>query len=386
MDPMGGEDLQDDLNRSRGNRDSNNISPPKPVRGSRMDEVRNATHPQAVADPNIQAQLDLLTRLVRYLTAPKLTNIEIERQRGSPFPDHINQLPIPVKFKMPTWKMYIGLEDPVSHVHNFELQTDLQRVRNDARCRIFPTTLSEITQQWFFKLHPGSITSWDRFVCTFYSQFSSAMPLPIEPNDLVDIKHKDNEPLKDYIQRIMREATRVKSLSGDGKLIAINSRVKVKSLFWINLKRKSARTTKEFFDRAEEFIKLEEAKRKVDNPTQVATKQGKTGLGNTTNPVEGGKNGAKNGKRSNGAGSSGNQNDNKKPKTPEQPKPREYIPKFTTYSILLKTRAYVFNATQVVVPYRRPPPMRKNANRWDVTKFCQFHNDYDHETNECNHL
>ncbi|XP_062075504.1 uncharacterized protein LOC133779571 [Humulus lupulus] len=287
---------------------------------------------------------------------------------------------------MPTWKMYTGLEDPVSHVHNFELQNDLQGVRDDARCKIFLDTLSEIAQQWFFKLQPWSITSWDGFVRTFYSLFSSAMPLPAELNDLVDIKQKDNEPLKDYIQCFMREATRVKSLSDDGKLIAINLGVKVKSLFWSSLKRKYARTTQEFLDRTEEFIRLEEAERKVDNLTQAATEQGKIDAGNTINLAEGGKNEAKNGKHSNGTRSSGNQNDDKKPNTVEQPKPREYAHKFTTYSILLETQACVFNATQFVVLYRRPPPMRKDVNRRDMAKLYRFHNDYGHETNECNHL
>ncbi|XP_062089648.1 uncharacterized protein LOC133796185 [Humulus lupulus] len=142
------------------------------------------------------------------------------------------------------------------------------------------------------------------------------MHLPAEPNDLVDIKQRDNEPLKDYIQHFMREATKVKSLSDD----------------------------------------------------------------------EGGKNVAKNGKRSNGVGTSGKHNDNKEPKTTEKPMPQEYVPKFSTYSILLETRADIFNATQVVVPYRRPPPMRKDVNRWDMTKFCRFHNDYGHQIIECNHL
>ncbi|XP_062119014.1 uncharacterized protein LOC133832722 [Humulus lupulus] len=267
-----------------------------------MDELRNAAQPWGAVDPNIQAQLDLLTRLVR-----DLIDIDMERQRGSPFSECINQLPIPVKFKIPTWKMYIGLEDPVSHVHHFELQTDLQGVRDDARCRCFPAV--------------------------------DAMPLPAEPNDLVDIKQKDNEPLKEYIQHFMQEATRVKSLSDDGKLIAINSGVKEK-----------------------------------------------TSDGNTTNPAEGSKNGGKNDKCGNGAGSSGSQNDSKKPKTAEQPKLREYIPKFTTYIILMESRADVFNATQAVLPYRRPPPLRKDASRRDMTKFCRFHNDYGHETNEYNHL
>ncbi|XP_062086222.1 uncharacterized protein LOC133792335 [Humulus lupulus] len=245
----------------------------------------------------------------------------MERQRGSPFSDLINQLPIPAKFKMSTWKMYTGLEDPVSHVPHFELQTDLQGVQDDARCRIFSGTLSKTAQCWFFKQQPGSITSWDGFVRIFYSQFSSAMPLLAEPNDLVDIKQRDNEPLKDYIQRFMQEATKVKFLSDDGKLIAINLAVKVKSLFWSSLKRKSTRTTQEFLDRAEEFIKLEEAERKMDNPTQATAMQEKTSARITTNPLEGSKNGGKNGKRCNRARNSGNQNDSKKPQTTEQSKP-----------------------------------------------------------------
>ncbi|XP_062106570.1 uncharacterized protein LOC133817931 [Humulus lupulus] len=234
--------------------------------------------------------------------------------------------------------MYTGLEDPVTHVHHFELQIDLQGVRDDARCRIFPATLSKISQQWFFKLPPRSITSWDGFVRTFYSQFSSAMPLPAEPNDLVDIKQKDNYPLKEYIQRFMREATKVKTLSDDDKLIAINSGIKAKSLFWSSLKRKVARTTQEFLDQTKEFIKLKEAKRKVDKPTQSVTEQWKIDVGNTSIPAEGAKNGAKNGKHNNENGNSGNLNDNKKPKTAEQSKPWEYVPNFTTCSILLETR------------------------------------------------
>ncbi|XP_062113032.1 uncharacterized protein LOC133824174 [Humulus lupulus] len=313
---MGGEDLRYALNRSKENWDSNNVLPLEPVRDLRMDEVCNAAQPREAADPNIQAQLDLLTQLVRDLTTSKLTDIEIERQRGYPFLERINQLHIPVKFKMPTWNMYTGREDPVSHIHNFELQTDIQGVRDDSRCRIFPPTLSKTAQQWFFKLQPGSIMPWDGFFRILYSQFSSAMPLPAEPNDLVAIKQGNNEPLKEYIQHFMRK--------------------------------------------------------------QV--------LGTPPNPVEGSKNGGKNDKRDNRARGNSHQNDNKKPKTTEQPKLQEYVPKFTTYTILMESRADVFNVTEAVVPYKRPPPLRKDASRRDINKFFRFHNDYSHEINECNHL
>ena len=85
------------------------------------------------------------------------------------------------------------------------MQTDLQGVRDDIHCRIFPATLADSVEQWFFKLEPGTITSWDTFVRLFYSQFFVDRIPPSELNDLVDIKQGLNEPLKDYVQRFMQE-------------------------------------------------------------------------------------------------------------------------------------------------------------------------------------
>ncbi|XP_060967481.1 uncharacterized protein LOC133035576 [Cannabis sativa] len=43
-------------------------------------------------------------------------------------------------------------------------------------------------------------------------------------------------------------------------------------------------------------------------------------------------------------------------------------------------------ATQSLIPYKRPDPMKKDTNKRDMTKFCQFHGDYGHDTNECYNL
>ena len=74
----------------------------------------------------------------------------------------------PSKFKMPVLPNFIGLEDLVSHVNKFEIQMDIQKVSNDARCRIFLTTLSNTAQAWFFKFPLASIVSWEMFVKEFY--------------------------------------------------------------------------------------------------------------------------------------------------------------------------------------------------------------------------
>ena len=70
----------------------------------------------------------------------------------------------PSKFKMPTLPNFDGYGDPISHVNKFEIQMDIQKVSEDARCQIFPATLSDTAQEWFFKFPPASIVSWEMFV------------------------------------------------------------------------------------------------------------------------------------------------------------------------------------------------------------------------------
>ena len=42
----------------------------------------------------------------------------------------------------------------------------------DVVCRLFPHTLQGKATKWFFKLAPGSITSWDKFAEAFLAEFS----------------------------------------------------------------------------------------------------------------------------------------------------------------------------------------------------------------------
>ncbi|XP_062080497.1 uncharacterized protein LOC133785262 [Humulus lupulus] len=250
---------------------------------------------------------------------------------------------------MPTWKMYVGKEDPVSCMNNFEVQTCLQGIRYDVQCRIFPTTLVDAAQQWFFKLEHATINSWDPFVRFFYSQFFVARTFPAELNVLVDIKQRPNEPLKDYVQQFMQEAAHSKIVSDD-----------------------------------DEFIKLEEAIRKANRANQARTSTApvkNTVRSETKIPkVAINQNSGKQNKNSN----SGNNNDNKQEKAND--KPREYVPRFTTYSTLLESQAYIFQAMQAEVPYRKPTPIKKDISKRDTNKLCKFHNNYRHDTNECNQL
>ena len=65
---------------------------------------------------------------------------------------------------------------------------DIQKVSEDARWHIFPATLSDAAQEWYFKFPASSIDSWEQFVQDFYKQFYAGRIHPTEANQLVDIR------------------------------------------------------------------------------------------------------------------------------------------------------------------------------------------------------
>ena len=95
----------------------------------------------------VQAQLDNFKKELDKLTGDKPSFIDQETRKGTPFSPRVAATEIPNKFKMPVLPNYTEKEDPVSHVNKFKIQMDIQKVSEDARCRIFPATLSDAAQE-----------------------------------------------------------------------------------------------------------------------------------------------------------------------------------------------------------------------------------------------
>ncbi|XP_062100896.1 uncharacterized protein LOC133806823 [Humulus lupulus] len=136
---------------------------------------------------------------------------------------------------------------------------DILNVSKDAWCRIFQATSSDAAPEWYFKFPPANITSWEMFVKEFYEQFYASRIHPTEANLLVDIRQKEGEPLKEYIQRFMRVATRAKTVGDEGMMMAIAAGVQRQSPLWNSLRKNGVKNTQEFLERAYKYIKLEEA-------------------------------------------------------------------------------------------------------------------------------
>ena len=99
--------------------------------------------------PAIQAQLDALIATVQGLAKWNTILDEVDNRSKSPFCVRIRAAQPPAKYKAPTLPVYTEKEDPIIYVGNFKDQMELLGVSDDYRCRVFPTTLSDTTQEWY---------------------------------------------------------------------------------------------------------------------------------------------------------------------------------------------------------------------------------------------
>ena len=168
----------------------------------------------------------------------------------------------------------------------------------------------------------------------------------------------------------MREANRATAVGDEGKMVAISVGITYRSPLWDSIHRNPISTLQQFLDRAEKYMNLDDAIKKGENGINNPG-------GSTDSPSDGGKKRGNNGS---------DHHEEKKAKLDSSEKPTKYEPQFTNYTTLSTSRAEIYLASQEEVPYKKPPPIRREMRKRDMNKYCRFHEDYGHDTNECNHL
>ena len=74
---------------------------------------------------------------------------------------------------------------------------------------------------------------------------------------------------------------------------------------------------------------------------------------------------------------------NKKPKAPNQRVPRPPPSKLTNYTNLVSSREDVFMAIEKIGIFKRPDPLHGDHSKRNQNKYCWFHKNVGHTTEEC---
>ncbi|KAM2212487.1 hypothetical protein ACFX1S_022780 [Malus domestica] len=122
--------------------------------------------------------------------------------RPGPLTRRILDTPFQAKTKQKLGlQLYTGKEDPIEHLNLFE-STMAYRIHTDeGRCLLFPSTLSDGALNWYYRLPPETVDSFEELRKLFVSQHIFQTDRLHSADDLYTIHQKPDESLREYVGR-----------------------------------------------------------------------------------------------------------------------------------------------------------------------------------------
>ncbi|XP_074374327.1 uncharacterized protein LOC141714725 [Apium graveolens] len=151
--------------------------------------------------------MDDLKRLLNHLEGRVTATAEIP----SPFSAAVREAQLPTEYRNTTSDLYFhGSSNPVKFLGRFNIEMSVYQVPDLARCQLLEATFRESTRQWFQKLGPGVITSWDQMKIPFLIKFQPAVRYASSVTTLANVKQRENESLTSYFKWFNAEYTSVR--------------------------------------------------------------------------------------------------------------------------------------------------------------------------------
>ena len=82
-------------------------------------------------------------------------------------------------------------------------------------CKLFMSTLSCTTLDWFVSLPDGHITSFDKFSTLFREQYIVNRAPPPVSYDLFDVRQYEGESLKEFLNRFLAQVVKLHTKDED---------------------------------------------------------------------------------------------------------------------------------------------------------------------------
>ncbi|XP_077215626.1 uncharacterized protein LOC143850246 [Tasmannia lanceolata] len=139
---------------------------------------------------------------------------------------------MPRGFKMLSIPQYDGTTDPMDHLETVRNLMLLHGPSDGFLCRAFPTTLTGATRDWYSRLKPNSIDTFEEFGENLVPHFMSSRKPRKTAASLMALRQEDGESLKTFVSRFNKEALQVPNLDPSAATNALFAGVKSNEFRW----------------------------------------------------------------------------------------------------------------------------------------------------------
>nr|GEW86346.1 reverse transcriptase domain-containing protein [Tanacetum cinerariifolium] len=270
----------------------------------------------------------------------------------NPFTPRIRNFESSRKTRMPNnIKTYDGTGDPEDHVKIFQAAAQVERWAMPTWCHMFNSTLIGAARVWFDELPPESIDGYKDMKAAFLSYFMQLKKYIKDPVEIHNNKQRDGETLEAFMERFKIETGRMKGAPEcmwiSGFMHGINNPELTK-----RLNEHVPRTMEEMMIATTAFIRGEAAAANKKKGHMSWKPQDQSKKHTDKRPDFRGH--SRDGRRAN-----------------------RFTPLTRTPKEILAAEANKFQP---------PPPMVTPVEKRNGNKFCDFHNDKGHSTDECMQL
>jgi hypothetical protein len=224
------------------------------------DPTRSAADARAAKlEEELKEMREQIKEMKSQIKAKAAKNLDMLVHRSeSPFTKSIDEYPLPAKFKVPQLETFDGFKDPLDYLDSFRTIMRLHSVSDEIMCRTFPTNLRGSARTWFNQLETGSIDTFAQLSRAFIDNFIGGRRSARPANYLLNIRQKEGESLRSYVQRFNKEAVQIDEPNEYVALTAFNAGL-LKGDFLFQLCKDPPKSMSELMYEAQKFINAEDA-------------------------------------------------------------------------------------------------------------------------------
>ncbi|GKA78852.1 reverse transcriptase domain-containing protein [Tanacetum coccineum] len=196
-----------------------------------------------------------------------------KRPKPTPFTQRITHFKYHKREKLPqNIRVYKGNKDPEDHLGIFSAETEQEEWPMTIWCKMFCQTLGGVARNWFDDLDPKSVESFKELSQKFLEEVSQQKRYAKDPTEIHGIKRRQNKGLQAFMDQFKSESSHIKGVPPVLHISAFmhgHGHPKLAE----KLNDKIPKTVDEMFERVRAFIKGEVAAGQKQGRPKRSTKE-----------------------------------------------------------------------------------------------------------------